>query len=262
MDFRKHFMVAPGKKVNLSKHDPGFTGDYQDKAQAKKELDETSAKLITLQNAFYADSRNALLVVLQAMDTGGKDGTIRHVFSGVNPEGCRVTAFKAPSQDELAHDFLWRIHAAVPPKGYIGIFNRSHYEDVLIVRVHNLVPKEVWSRRYDQINEFENILTENNVTVLKFFLHISKDEQKKRLDSRRNEPEKNWKFNPDDLKERKHWEDYTKAYEDALSRCSTKAAPWFVIPANHKWFRNLAVANIVTQTIANLKPRFPTPKKT
>ncbi|MDB6031592.1 MAG: polyphosphate:nucleotide phosphotransferase, family [Verrucomicrobiales bacterium] len=260
MDFRKRFIVSPGKKVNLSKHDPAFTGDYKDKARAKEEFEKFSAKLITLQNAFYADSSKALLIVLQAMDTGGKDGTIRHVFSGVNPEGCRVTAFKAPSQDELAHDFLWRIHAAIPPKGYIGIFNRSHYEDVLIVRVHNLVPKEVWSRRYDQINEFENILTENNVTVLKIFLHISKDEQKRRLDARRQDPEKNWKFNPDDLKERKHWDDYTKAYEEALTRCSTKAAPWFVIPADNKWFRNLAVLKIVTQTLEGLKPRYPKPK--
>jgi PPK2 family polyphosphate:nucleotide phosphotransferase len=260
MDFRKRFIVAPGKKVNLSKHDPGFVGDFEDKARAKRELEETSTRLTTLQNVFYADSRRALLIVLQAMDTGGKDGTIRRVFSGVNPEGCRVTAFKAPSQDELAHDFLWRIHAAVPPKGYIGIFNRSHYEDVLIVRVHNLVPKPVWSARYDQINEFENILTENNVTILKFFLHISKEEQKKRLDARREDPEKNWKFNPEDLKERKHWDDYVKAYEEALSRCSTKAAPWFIIPADHKWFRNLAVSKIVTETLEELKPSYPKPK--
>jgi PPK2 family polyphosphate:nucleotide phosphotransferase len=260
MDFRKHFIVPAGKKVNLSKFDPSFTGAYKDKAKAKEELEETSARLRTLQNVLYADSSKALLIVLQAMDTGGKDGTIRQVFSCVNPQGCRVTSFKAPSEDELAHDFLWRIHAAVPAKGYVGIFNRSHYEDVLIVRVHNLVPKEVWSRRYDQINAFENILAQNNITILKFFLHISKDEQLKRLEARQTDPEKNWKFNPEDLEERKRWNDYIKAYEEALSRCSTQSAPWFIIPGDHKWFRNLAVANIVTQALEDLKPRFPTPK--
>jgi PPK2 family polyphosphate:nucleotide phosphotransferase len=260
MDFHKNFLIPPQTKVNLSKHDPDFTGKYTDKAQGKLELTSTVEKLAELQNVFYADGRRALLVVLQAMDTGGKDGTIRHVFSGVDPQGCHVKSFKAPNEDELAHDFLWRVHAAVPPKGYIGIFNRSHYEDVLIVRVHNLVPKEVWSRRYSQINDFENILTENNVTILKFFLHISKDEQLARLNARRQDPEKHWKFNPGDLKERRHWNDYVHAYEEVLSRCSTKAAPWFIIPANKKWFRNLAIAKIVTETLQELKPQFPKPK--
>lgn len=260
MDFQKRFMVPPESKVNLGKHDPAFTGKYTDKAHAKAELALTVQKLVGLQKVFYADSSKALLIVLQAMDTGGKDGTIRHVFSGVNPQGCHVKSFKAPSEDELTHDFLWRIHAAVPPKGYIGIFNRSHYEDVLIVRVHNLVPKEVWSARYRQINEFENILSENNVTILKFFLHISKEEQLKRLDARRENPDKHWKFNAGDLKERRHWNDYTRAYEEALSRCSTKEAPWFIIPANNKWFRDLAIANVVTQTLEALKPRYPKPK--
>lgn len=259
MDFHKRFMVAPGSSVNLSRHDADFTGKY-DKAQAVDELRKTVQRLAGLQNVFYADSRRALLIVLQAMDTGGKDGTIRHVFSGVNPQGCHVTSFKAPSENELAHDFLWRIHKAVPAKGYIGIFNRSHYEDVLIVRVHNLVPRPIWSHRYEQINQFEKFLSENHVSILKFFLHISKDEQLKRLDARRHNPEKNWKFNPDDLKERERWQDYTKAYEAVLSRCSTKAAPWFIIPANKKWFRNLAVANIVAHSIESLKPKYPKSK--
>jgi len=260
MDFHSKFVVRPNSKVNLSRHDAEFTGKYKEKEVAKRELEETVAEISKLQTVLYAESRRALLVVFQAMDTGGKDGAIRGVFSGVNPQGCRVTAFKAPSHDELAHDFLWRIHAAVPPKGYIGIFNRSHYEEVLIVRVHNLVPKEVWSRRYKQINEFEDILAQNNVAILKFYLHISKDQQKERLQARLKDPEKNWKFNPEDLNERKLWPHYTRAYEEALSQCSTEAAPWFVIPSNKKWFRNLAIAKIILQKLKSLNPKFPKPQ--
>jgi PPK2 family polyphosphate:nucleotide phosphotransferase len=261
MDFYKKFSVPPNTEVNLSEHDPDFTGKYDEKEDATEELAETVSQISKLQTVLYAEARKALLVVFQAMDTGGKDGAIRCVFSGVNPQGCRVTAFKAPSHNELAHDFLWRIHAAVPPKGYIGIFNRSHYEEVLIVRVHDLVPKEVWSRRYKQINEFEHLLTENDVAILKFYLHISKGEQKQRLEARLKDPEKNWKFNPEDLNERKLWGNYTRAYEDALSQCSTKAAPWFVIPANKKWFRNLAISKIILQRLKELKPKFPKPPK-
>jgi len=193
------------------------------------------------------------------MDASGKDGTIRHVMYGVNPQVCSVTSFKAPTSEELDHDFLWRIHNAVPPRGEIGIFNRSHYEDVLIVRVHDLVPKTVWSARYEQINDFEKMLSKNNVTILKFFLHISKDEQKERLQERLNDPTKNWKMNPEDLKERELWDDYQKAYEVAIEKCSTKYAPWYIIPANKKWFRNIAVSEIIIETLENLKMKFPKP---
>jgi PPK2 family polyphosphate:nucleotide phosphotransferase len=260
MDFYAKFAVPPNTRVNLSEHDPEFTGKYKEKDDAKEELEETVSEISKLQTVLYAESRKALLVVFQAMDTGGKDGAIRCVFSGVNPQGCRVTAFKAPSHNELAHHFLWRIHSAVPPKGYIGIFNRSHYEEVLIVRVHNLVPREVWSKRYEQINEFEDVLAENNVAILKFYLHITKNEQKERLQARLKDPQKNWKFNPEDLNERKLWGHYTKAYEEALSRCSTEAAPWFIIPSNKKWFRNLAISKIILQRLAALKPKFPKPQ--
>ena len=212
-----------------------------------------------LQQRLYAEGKRALLIILQGMDTSGKDGTVRHVLSGVNPQGCRVTSFKAPTAEELAHDFLWRIHRAVPAKGEIGVFNRSQYEEVLIVRVHELAPADVWSTRYEQINGFEQTLTAAGVTILKFFLHISKAEQRDRLQARLEDKTKNWKFNPGDLAERKLWPDYQHAYEDALCRCSTKAAPWFIIPANKKWFRNLAVSSIIRETLEEMHPRFPKP---
>ncbi|HBE72603.1 MAG TPA: polyphosphate kinase, partial [candidate division Zixibacteria bacterium] len=216
-------------------------------------------KLAKLQYLLYAENKHALLVILQGMDACGKDGTVRHVMHGVNPQACRVTSFKAPTSQELDHDFLWRIHQHVPPKGEIGIFNRSQYEDVLIVRVKNLVPKEVWARRYKQINQFERILARNGVTILKFFLHISKDEQKRRLQERLADPTKNWKMNPDDLKERARWDEYQKAYEAALSECGTKWAPWHVIPADKKWFRNLAVSQAIIETLEGLRMKFPKP---
>ena len=203
--------------------------------------------------------KRALLIVLQGLDTGGKDGTIRHVMSGVNPQGCKVTPFKVPAGEETDHDFLWRIHHAVPGFGYIGIFNRSHYEDVLVVRVHNIVPKSQWSRRYDQINNFEEFLTQNNVKILKFFLHISKDEQKKRLMDRIDDPDKHWKISEADFNERRFWNDYTAAYEDALTKCSTDAAPWYVIPSNKKWFRNLAVSHIIAETLEEMDLKLPKP---
>ena len=193
------------------------------------------------------------------MDAGGKDGTIRHVMTGVNPQGCKVTSFKAPSDEEIDHDFLWRIHKAVPGKGEIGIFNRSHYEDVLIVRVHDLVPKSVWSKRYAQINAFEQNLATSNATILKFYLHISKDEQKERFQERIDRPEKNWKVNPADFEERKYWDDYTRAYEEMLKRCSTDVAPWFVIPSNKKWFRNFAVSQIIVEALEALDMKYPKP---
>jgi len=255
----ENFIVRPGQRVKLSDRDPDYTAGLKKKRDVEKRVRENVARLSDLQYRLYAENRRALLIVLQAMDAGGKDGTIRHVMSGVNPQGCKVTSFKVPSAEELDHDFLWRIHKAVPPKGEIGIFNRSHYEDVLIVRVHKLVPKAVWSKRYRQINLFEKGLAENGVTILKFFLHISKDEQKKRFQSRLDSPDKNWKVNPSDFEERKLWDDYTEAYETVLRRCSTKHAPWFIIPANKKWFRNLAVSQIIVETLEGLDMKFPPP---
>jgi len=259
MNLSKRFIVKPSEKVKLSKHDPDDTAGLKDKHHAKERLDANIERLAELQHLLYAENKHALLVVLQAMDAGGKDGTIRHVMSGINPQGCRVTSFKVPSAEEADHDFLWRIHKAVPPKGEIGIFNRSHYEDVLVVRVHQLVPKSVWSRRYHQINLFEKLLAENNVHILKFYLHISKQEQKERFQDRIRRPEKNWKVNPQDLEERKKWPQYMRAFEDALSRCSTRYAPWYVIPSNKKWFRNLAVSQIIVETLEGLKMKYPPP---
>ncbi len=217
-------------------------------------------ELRALQYRLFAENRRTVLVVLQAMDAAGKDGLVRGVFSGLNPQGCTVTSFKAPSPEELHHDFLWRIHKAVPPHGEIGVFNRSHYEDVLVVRVHDLVPREVWKARYDQINAFENLLAANGVTLVKIYLHISREEQKKRLLERLDNPERNWKFSEADLAERKYWNDYEAAYEAALGRCSTPAAPWHVIPADHKWYRNWAVAHLLLRTLRDMKLTYPAPR--
>jgi PPK2 family polyphosphate:nucleotide phosphotransferase len=259
MNFSKEMRVKPGKKVKLAKYDPDETFGWEKGNKASASTDKECERLDSLQYLLYAEHKRALLLVFQGLDAAGKDGTIRHVMSGVNPQGCEVTSFKVPSVEEAAHDFLWRIHQAVPGHGYIGIFNRSHYEDVLVVRVHNLVPKEVWRERYKQINEFEEMLDRNNVKILKFFLHISKDEQKKRFMERIDDPDKRWKISNADFQERKFWDDYTTAYEEALERCSTDAAPWFVIPANKKWFRNLAVSHIVGETLDDLKMKFPPP---
>jgi PPK2 family polyphosphate:nucleotide phosphotransferase len=258
-NFTKELMVKPGKDVKLAKYDPDDTFGWQKNHAMKASLDKAIEKLDHLQYVFYADRKHALLIVFQGRDAAGKDGTIRHVMSGVNPQGCSVTAFKVPSPQEAAHDYLWRVHHAIPEYGDFGIFNRSHYEDVLIVRVHNLVPKAVWSERYDEINDFEEYLHANNVKILKFFLHISKDEQKKRFMERVDDPAKRWKISEADFNERKFWDDYTTAYEDALERCSTKVAPWFVIPANKKWFRNLAVSHIIVETLEEMKLKFPAP---
>jgi len=259
MNFSKEFRVKPGKKVKLSKYDADDTHGWEKGHKASDSTEKKCALLNSLQYLLYAEHKHALLLVFQGLDAAGKDGTIRHVMSGVNPQGCEVTSFKVPSVEEAAHDFLWRIHKAVPEHGYIGIFNRSHYEDVLVVRVHQLVPKDVWSARYEQINEFEAMLDANNVKVLKFFLHISKDEQKKRFMERIDDPDKRWKISNADFEERKFWDDYTKAYEDALARCSTEAAPWYIIPANKKWFRNLAVSHIVVETLEEMKMKYPPP---
>jgi PPK2 family polyphosphate:nucleotide phosphotransferase len=259
MNFSKEMRVKPGKRVKLAKYDPDETYGWEKGNKASASTDKECERLDSLQYLLYAEHKRALLLVFQGLDAAGKDGTIRHVMNGVNPQGCEVTSFKVPSVEEAAHDFLWRIHKAAPEHGNIGIFNRSQYEDVLVVRVHNLVPKEVWRERYKQINEFEEMLDRNNVKILKFFLHISKDEQKKRFMERIDDPDKRWKISNADFQERKFWDDYTTAYEEALERCSTDAAPWFVIPANKKWFRNLAVSHIITETLEGLQMKFPAP---
>ena len=250
-------LVPAGGRVCLADYDPDDTGPYPDKAATKAERQQYVDRLQDLQEVLWAEDKHALLIVLQAMDAGGKDGTIKHVFRGVNPQGCRVTPFKVPSKEELDHDFLWRIHKAVPGRGQIGIFNRSHYEDVLVVRVDNLVPKEIWRPRYEQINQFEKLLAETGTTILKFYLHISREEQKKRFEARLRDPGKGWKFSRDDLKKRQQWDDYMQAYEEALSRCSTPWAPWYVIPADHKWYRNLLVSQIIVEALEKLDMRYP-----
>ncbi len=252
------YQIAPGASVDLARlptrEDDGFGGG---KKTARKQLAELSRRLGELQARLYAEGRQALLIVLQGMDTAGKDGTIRHVFRAVNPQGVRVTSFKKPTALELAHDYLWRIHRHAPARGEIGIFNRSHYEDVLVVRVHELVPREVWARRYDHINAFEQRLSDEGTRIVKFFLHLSKEEQKERLEARLANPEKHWKFNPADVAERKLWDAYTEAYRVMLERTSTAAAPWYAVPADRKWQRNLIVARVLVETLEAMDPRFP-----
>jgi PPK2 family polyphosphate:nucleotide phosphotransferase len=251
--------IAPGAPVDLGAHDPKATLGFRDKAWAKRQLAREVDRISTLQERLWAEHRRALLVVLQALDAGGKDGTTRAVFSGVNPQGCRVTAFKVPSAEEREHDFLWRVHHAVPGAGRIGVFNRSHYEDVLVVRVEGLVPEPVWRARYEQINAFEAHLAANGVATLKLYLHISFEEQAERLRERLDDPAKRWKFSPDDLRKRGQWGDYRSAYEEALARCSTSHAPWYVVPGDRNWVRNLAVARLVRQALDAMDPRVPEP---
>ncbi len=257
----KSYRVKHGGKLSLKEFDPDDTGDYkkseQGKAKAKAETAKLIARLDGLQERLYAGATRSLLIVLQGMDTSGKDGTIKSVMSGINPQGCKVVAFKTPSKDELAHDFLWRVHREVPPKGYIGIFNRSHYEDVLITRVHGWVSDKEAKRRFNQIREFEELLTEQGTAVLKFFLHISTGEQKERLEERVADPEKRWKWNSGDLEERKLWDEYQKAFEDVLSATSTDEAPWYIVPANRKWYRNLLVADRIVQALEDMKLKTP-----
>jgi PPK2 family polyphosphate:nucleotide phosphotransferase len=252
-------LVKPGTKVDLKDFDPDDTGDFHSEEEADGPLKEYLAELDSLQRLLYAEGRRALLIVLQGMDTSGKDGTVRKVMHGLTPLGVEVKAFKPPNEEELAHDFLWRVHRAVPPRGYIGIFNRSHYEDVLVVRVHDLVPRKVWKARYEQINAFEKMLVKNDVVILKFFLHISKDEQRRRLEARLTDPTRYWKFSLKDVEERRYWSAYRKAYEVALTRCNTKWAPWQIIPANHKWYRNVAVAKVIVETLRGLHMKYPEP---
>jgi PPK2 family polyphosphate:nucleotide phosphotransferase len=248
--------ASPGHKIKLSKIDPDDTGGYS-KEEAVQRFCDLRKKIYELQEILYVEHRRSLLLVFQAMDTGGKDGAVQDLCAELNPAGFEVRSFKAPSAEELDHDFLWRIYKAAPGKGMIGLWNRSHYEDVLIVRVHKLVPKKVWKARYDEINRFEEILSENGTTILKFMLHISKDEQKRRLQERLDRPDKTWKFNPNDVAERAHWDAYQKAYEDAINKCSTECALWHVVPANHKWARNVALAEIALRTLKEMDPRYP-----
>lgn len=259
MDYSKKFRVKPGSKVNLHKVDPAETPGFNSKEDAGDMAAQNVAKLAELQQLFYADNRFGLLIVLQAMDGGGKDGTIRHVMSGLNPQGVEVTSFKVPSAEEMDHDFLWRIHHAVPARGDIGIFNRSHYEDVLITRVHKLIPKDVWQERYEQINAFEQYLADNNIITLKFFLHISNEEQKRRFQQRIDDPKRNWKISSADFTERKLWDDYQEAYGAAIEKCSTTTAPWYIIPANNKWFRNVAISQIILDKMESLDLHYPKP---
>lgn len=251
------YRVEPGAKINLKTIDPNESEHYERRKDVKDELKIQRDRIAELQARLYAERKQSLLIVLQAMDTGGKDGTIRGVFQGVNPQGCQVWSFKAPSTEEMEHDFLWRYHRKTPERGMITIFNRSHYEDVLIVRVKNIVPREVWQQRYALINEFEHMLTLAKTTVLKFYLYISKDEQKKRLESRLDDPNKHWKFSSNDLKERAYWDQYQHAFEDAINNCSTDYAPWYVVPANKKWYRNLVIARTIADTLEAMNPRYP-----
>jgi PPK2 family polyphosphate:nucleotide phosphotransferase len=254
------YLIAPGTRVDLASIDANDTGPWTDKESAEAALHEVRRQIKALQERLYAEHQQSLLVVLQATDTGGKDGTIKNVFGGLNPQGVRVQSFIQPSEDELDHDFLWRIHPHTPGKGVITVFNRSHYEDVLVVRVKKLAPESVWSSRYEAINDFEQLLARNHTTVIKFYLHISKDEQKERLQARLDDPEKIWKFRKGDLADRALWDDYRAAFEDAISNCSTGHAPWYVIPANRKWARNIAVAEIVADTLERINPQFPEPE--
>lgn len=256
---REELLAIPGKKLKLADIDPKSTPGCDTKEEGMARLEKNIDRLRVLQYLLYAEGKRAVLAVLQGIDAGGKDGTIQKVMTGLNPQGVSVTSFKAPAGEEKEHDYLWRVHKAVPRRGQIGIFNRSHYEDVLVVRVHNFVPKEVWQKRFEQINQFEEMLVDNGMKIMKFFLYISKDEQKKRFEDRINDPAKNWKFSVADIEERKYWDDYTAAFEEAIERCSKKNAPWYVIPADRNWYRNLAVSEIMRQTLEDMDMKTPKP---
>jgi PPK2 family polyphosphate:nucleotide phosphotransferase len=259
MSYSEMFRVNPGSKVQLDKIDANFKDKHESRQHALPEIDKYAKKMLDLQYLMYAENKRSLLICLQGRDAAGKDGTIRHVLSAMNPQGCTVSAFKVPSVEEAAHDFLWRYHQHMPRRGQVAIFNRSHYEDVLVVRVHDLVPEAVWSKRYQLINDLERMLVENGTHILKFYLHIDADEQLDRFRQRIEDPTRHWKISESDYAERPYWNDYTKAFEAALENCSTEHAPWFVIPANHKWFRNLAISTIVVDTLQSLNMQFPAP---
>lgn len=259
-DLRKEFLVEPGARVDLSEIDPGYHGKYESREAAVVQSQALAQKLDRLQYLMYAEKKHSLLLVVQGLDACGKDGLIRHLLGVMNPAGCHVVGFKQPKQEELDHDFLWRVHPHLPAKGDVSIFNRSHYEDVLVVRVHQCCQPNVWSKRYDLINDFERMLvTENNTTVLKFFLYISKKEQLARFKQRLDDPSRRWKISEADYNERAYWDRYMDAFEDMLQRTSTRYAPWFVVPANHKWFRDVAVSQIVTRTLEELDMTLPEP---
>jgi PPK2 family polyphosphate:nucleotide phosphotransferase len=260
MGFKSKYFVEPGSKLKLSRFDPADTGKYKDDDIAAAETRGHIARLQKLQYKLYADGQRSLLVVLQGLDAAGKDGTISHVIGGTNPQGVKVADFKEPTPIELAHDFLWRIHPHEPAKGQITIFNRSHYEDVLVVRVHKLVPKSVWSKRYARIREFEELMGESGVKIIKFFLYISPEEQLKRFAARLDDPDRNWKISESDYTERELWESYTEAFQDALRLTSTKEAPWFIVPSDRKWFRNLVVSKILADTLDDMNLTIPTAK--
>jgi len=260
MDYRKEFVVKPGSKVKLGDIDPSYTGKRVSESKARSEIERYRAKLTQQQYLLYSERQHSLLIVLQALDAAGKDGTVNHVMSAMNPQGTTITGFKGPTALELEHDFLWRVHPHAPGKGSVAIFNRSHYEDVLVVRVHKLAPEAEWSQRYELINDFEKLLhTQNKTQIIKFFLHISKDEQLQRFKQRLDDPARNWKISDSDYKERLLWDEYTKAFEDVFAETSTKHAPWYVIPSNHKWFRNLVVSQIVADTMEDLGMKMPKP---
>jgi PPK2 family polyphosphate:nucleotide phosphotransferase len=257
MNYRKKFIVEPGEKVHLDNIDPSYTGKHESHEIALPLIQENVARMDKLQYLLYADGDQSLLVILQALDAAGKDGVVRHLFSSMNPQGTSVFGFKQPSKDEAAHDFLWRAHQHAPGKGQVVIFNRSHYEDVLVVRVHKLVKKPIWSNRYELINDFEKMLVSNRTRILKFLLHISLEEQLERFKQRLDDPSRNWKISDADYSERELWPEYIEAYEEALEKTSTKHAPWYIIPANHKWFRNLAISEIIADTMDDMGLKLP-----
>jgi len=257
MEYRKKLMVEPGARVRLAKIDPAYTGKHESHDKAFPEMQKHIERMDKLQYLLYADGNQSLLIVLQALDAAGKDGVIRHVFGGMNPQGTSVVGFKQPSREEAAHDFLWRSHVRTPEKGEVVIFNRSYYEDVLVVRVHKLVPKSLWSKRYALINDFESMLSQHGTRILKFFLHISPEEQLARFRQRLEDPSRHWKISESDYTERELWPKYVGAYEDAIAQTSTEHAPWYIVPANHKWFRNLAVSQIIADTMSEMGLKLP-----
>jgi PPK2 family polyphosphate:nucleotide phosphotransferase len=259
-NYLKKLIVEPDSKIRLKHFDPGYHGKHESHESDLPEIQKHIQKMQELQYLIYAEKKHSLLIVLQGLDAAGKDGVVRHVLTGMNPSGCVAVNFKQPTANELAHDFLWRVHPHVPGKGSVAIFNRSHYEDVLVARVHNLVPEKVWSKRYDQINDFERLIsTENNTTILKFFLHISKQEQLARFKKRLDDPARQWKISESDYNEREFWNDYTEAFEDVLTKTSTDRAPWFIIPSNHKWFRDLSISQIITGKMEEMDMQMPKP---
>ena len=259
-NYWKKLVVKPASEVRLKHFDPSYRGKDESHKPALREIQENLQKMQELQYRMYAENKHSLLVVLQGLDAAGKDGVVRHVLTGMNPSGCVSVNFKEPTKEDLAHDFLWRVHPHVPARGSIAIFNRSHYEDVLIARVHGLVPAKVWSQRYDQINDFERLITtENNTTIVKFFLHISKEEQLARFKKRLDDPARQWKISDSDYKEREYWDDYLKAFEEVLTKTSTDGAPWFIIPSDHKWFRDLAISQIIVREMQDMDMQLPKP---